>query len=69
MVGAGMVSRGEVALVLAGAALSAGAIDGTIFSALIVMTLVTTLMTPPLLRAVTPQTTVPTPQNEAEADA
>jgi Kef-type K+ transport system membrane component KefB len=50
MVGAGMVSRGEVALVLAGAALSAGAIDRTIFSALIVMTLVTTLLTPPMLR-------------------
>ena len=52
VVGAGMVSRGEVALVLAGAALSAGAINTTIFSALIVMTLVTTLMTPPLLRMV-----------------
>jgi Kef-type K+ transport system membrane component KefB len=54
-VGAGMVSRGEVALVLAGAALAAGAITGTIFSALIVMTLVTTLVTPPLLRWVMPK--------------
>ena len=53
-VGAGMVSRGEVALVLAGAALSAGVINGTIFSALIVMTLVTTLVTPPLLRWMIP---------------
>lgn len=54
MTGAGMVSRGEVALVLAGAALAAGAIDAMLFSALIVMTLLTTLMTPPLLRFLAP---------------
>ena len=59
-VGAGMVSRGEVALVLAGAALSAGVINGTIFSALIVMTLVTTLVTPPLLRWMIPSAPLPT---------
>jgi len=59
-VGAGMVSRGEVALVLAGAALAAGVINGTIFSALIVMTLVTTLVTPPLLRWMIPRTPPPT---------
>ena len=59
-VGAGMVSRGEVALVLAGAALSAGVISGTVFSALIVMTLVTTLVTPPLLRWMIPSTPLPT---------
>ena len=59
-VGAGMVSRGEVALVLAGAALAAGVINGTIFSALIVMTLVTTLVTPPLLRWMIPSTPPPT---------
>lgn len=63
-VGAGMVSRGEVALVLAGAALSAGVINGTIFSALIVMTLVTTLVTPPLLRWLIPN---PTPQTDVVA--
>lgn len=59
MVGAGMVSRGEVALVLAGAALAAGAIDSTLFSALIVMTLLTTLVTPPLLRVLALPTTPP----------
>jgi len=59
-VGAGMVSRGEVALVLAGAALAAGVINGTIFSALIVMTLVTTLVTPPLLRWMIPSAPPPT---------
>jgi Kef-type K+ transport system membrane component KefB len=53
-----------VALVLAGAALAAGAINGTIFSALIVMTLVTTLVTPPLLRWVMPKAT---PQTDVVA--
>jgi Kef-type K+ transport system membrane component KefB len=46
---------GEVALVLAGAALAVGAISGTVFSALIIMTLVTTLITPPLLRWMLPR--------------
>ncbi len=51
-VGCGMVSRGEVALVIAGAGLSAGLLDGALFSVLIIVTLATTLLTPPLLRAV-----------------
>jgi Kef-type K+ transport system membrane component KefB len=49
-VGCGMVSRGEVALVLAGAGLAGGLLDRELFSVLIVMTLTTTLVTPPLLR-------------------
>jgi Kef-type K+ transport system membrane component KefB len=49
-VGCGMVSRGEVALVIAGAGLSAGMLDAKLFSVLIIVTLVTTLVTPPLLR-------------------
>lgn len=64
LVGAGMISRGEVALVLAGVALSAGAIDTPIFSALIVMAVVTTLVTPPLLRIMAPKQPV-TPADEA----
>ena len=64
LVGAGMISRGEVALVLAGVALSAGAIDTPIFSALIVMAVVTTLVTPPLLRIMAPKQPV-TPVDEA----
>ncbi|MCS7221005.1 MAG: cation:proton antiporter [Anaerolineae bacterium] len=51
-VGCGMVSRGEVALVIAGAGLSAGLLDSTLFAVLIIVTLATTLITPPLLRAV-----------------
>jgi Kef-type K+ transport system membrane component KefB len=45
-----MISRGEVALVIAGAGLAGGLVDRGIFSVLIVVTLATTLVTPPLLR-------------------
>jgi Kef-type K+ transport system membrane component KefB len=55
LVGAGMISRGEVALVLAGVALSSGAVNTSIFSALVVMAVVTTLVTPPLLRVLAPK--------------
>ncbi len=50
-VGVGMIARGEVALVMIAAGKAAGLVDDTLFSAAIVMTLVTTLVTPPLLRA------------------
>jgi Kef-type K+ transport system membrane component KefB len=49
-IGIGMVSRGEVALVIAGAGLANGLLTADLFSVLIVMTLATTLVTPPLLR-------------------
>lgn len=51
-VGVRMISRGEVALVIAGAGLAGGLLDSTAFSTLIVVTLATTLVTPPLLRLV-----------------
>ncbi|KPV53478.1 hypothetical protein SE17_09445 [Kouleothrix aurantiaca] len=49
-IGVGMVTRGEVALVIAGAGLAAGLVDASLFSILVVVTLATTLVTPPLLR-------------------
>lgn len=49
-VGVGMISRGEVALVVAAAGLQAGLINNAEFSVAIVMTLFTTLVTPLLLR-------------------
>ncbi|PZN12335.1 MAG: cation:proton antiporter [Bacillota bacterium] len=49
-VGIGMVSRGEVALIVAGIGLQSGVISEAVFSVMVVMTLVTTLVTPPLLR-------------------
>ena len=49
-VGIGMVSRGEVALIIAGIGLTAGVIDAPVYSVMIVMTLVTTVVTPVFLR-------------------
>jgi len=50
-VGVGMISRGEVGLIVAGIGLSTGVIDRDIFSVMAIMVLVTTMVTPPLLRA------------------
>ncbi len=50
-VGLGMMSRGEVALVVAAAGLQAGAVDDSLFSAAIAMALVTTVLTPICLKA------------------
>jgi Kef-type K+ transport system membrane component KefB len=50
LIGCGMVSRGEVALVIAGAGLTAGLLTAEVFSLLVFVTLFTTLVTPPLLR-------------------
>jgi Kef-type K+ transport system membrane component KefB len=49
-VGLGMISRGEVGLIVAGYGLAHGIIDPDIFSASVLMVLATTLVTPPLLR-------------------
>lgn len=51
-VGTGMISRGEVALIVANIGLAAGVIDNAIFSVMVIMTLATTLVTPLLLRVV-----------------
>lgn len=48
-IGTGMIPRGEVALIIAGIGLSAGIIDQKIFGIVILMTLLTTLVAPPLL--------------------
>ncbi len=48
-IGAGMVPRGEVALIVAGVGLSSGAIDTRIFGIAVMMTVLTTLVAPPLL--------------------
>ena len=53
-VGAGMISRGEVGLIVAGYGLATGLIDRDVFSASVVMVLVTTMVTPPLLKATFP---------------
>jgi len=48
-IGTGMVPRGEVALIVAGIGLSSGAIKPDIFGVSIMMTMITTLLAPPLL--------------------
>lgn len=54
-VGIGMVSRGEVGLIVAGVGISRGIIDQDIFSVMVIMVLVTTMITPVLLRYVFPR--------------
>ena len=49
-VGVGMISRGEVGLIVAGYGLANGLIGQQVFSASVVMVLATTMVTPPLLR-------------------
>lgn len=49
--GAGMVSRGEVGLIVANVGITAGLISTNEFSAIVGMVLVSTLITPPMLRA------------------
>lgn len=54
-VGTGMVSRGEVGLIVASIGVIEGIISQEIFSAVVVLVLLTTLITPLLLRAVFPK--------------
>jgi Kef-type K+ transport system membrane component KefB len=49
-IGIGMVSRGEVGLIVASVGLTSGLISDAVFSAVVVMVLATTLVTPLLLR-------------------
>jgi Kef-type K+ transport system membrane component KefB len=54
-VGAGMISRGEVGLIVAGYGLTNGLIGREVFSASVIMVLATTMVTPPLLRLLFPR--------------
>jgi Kef-type K+ transport system membrane component KefB len=53
--GIGMTSRGEVGLIVAAIAQEAGLIDESVFASVVIMVLVTTLLTPIMLRAVYPK--------------
>ena len=53
--GVGMVSRGEVGLIVATIGLEQGMIDESTFSAVLGVVIFTTLLTPPLLRALFPR--------------
>ncbi|MFB8377594.1 cation:proton antiporter [Paenibacillus taichungensis] len=49
-IGAGMISRGEVALIIASTGLASGLLDAEYFTSVVIMVIVTTLVTPPLLK-------------------
>jgi Kef-type K+ transport system membrane component KefB len=48
---AAMVSRGEVGLIIAAVGLSAGLVSDAVFASIVGMVIVTTLITPPMLRS------------------
>jgi Kef-type K+ transport system membrane component KefB len=49
-VGIGMISRGEVGLIVAGIGVSSGVLSSNVYTAVIIMVAVTTLITPIWLR-------------------
>lgn len=49
-IGSAMVSRGEVALIIAGIGLETSMLDKELFSVLVVVVLVTTIVTPPMMK-------------------
>ena len=50
-VAVGMVPRGEVGLIFAGAGLAAGVVEGNLYSALVIVVMLTTFVAPPWLKA------------------
>ncbi len=50
LIGLGMIPRGEVGLIFAGLGLKSGVLDNDLYGALILVVLITTIITPPLLR-------------------
>ena len=51
-IGVGMISRGEVGLIVASVGLAQGLVDTSLFSVMVLMVLITTLVTPVLLKIV-----------------
>ncbi len=49
-IGIGMMPRGEVGLIFAGIGKGLGVVDDAVFSAVVLMVMITTLLTPPLLK-------------------
>lgn len=64
LIGAGMIPRGEVGIIFAGFGLTLGAISPGLYSALLVMVVVTTFAAPPLLKHLSKgiETPGPTPE-------
>jgi Kef-type K+ transport system membrane component KefB len=65
-VGVGMVSRGEVGLIVASVGVSQGIVDPALFSIVVVLVLLTTILTPVLLRRTFTGAARPNPAGAAE---
>lgn len=66
-VGVGMISRGEVGIIVALVGYNAGIIDGVVFSVMVLMVLVTTLITPIWLKAAFREKSAPAGAERAPA--
>ncbi|MDO9303226.1 MAG: cation:proton antiporter [Anaerolineales bacterium] len=66
--GAGMISRGEVGLIVASVGVRDNLVGADEFSAIVVMVLVTTLITPPILRALFTQKDAKAKEMQFEAE-
>jgi Kef-type K+ transport system membrane component KefB len=67
-IGAGMISRGEVGLIAASIGIANGLVNNHEFSAIVVMVLATTLVTPPILRALFARKQVEAKASQLEAE-
>lgn len=68
-IGVGMVPRGEVGLIVASAGLAAGVVTPGVYAMVVLATVVTTLVAPPLLPAVFARATSPLPAIPASSEA
>jgi Kef-type K+ transport system membrane component KefB len=66
--GAGMISRGEVGLIVASVGVKDNLVSTDEFSAIVVMVLITTLITPPILRALFSKKNTKAKKTQPEAD-
>lgn len=64
--GLGMISRGEVGLIVASLGLSQGLIGENIYGVMVLMVLITTLLTPPILKLVYKKETSPELESASE---
>ncbi|NDJ86690.1 MAG: cation:proton antiporter [Chloroflexi bacterium] len=67
-VGIGMISRGEVGLIVASIGITSGIIEDGVFAVIVFVVVLTTLVTPPLVRWSFAQEGVFTPANQGSAD-
>jgi Kef-type K+ transport system membrane component KefB len=61
-VGVGMVPRGEVGIIVAGIGRTTGVIDGELFAVIVGMSILTTLLVPPVLRRLLAPAAEPAPE-------